>query len=327
MEERKSCPSGSKILPRTKSTKTDCVHRIVLSLVAFARRPLRTSEVIEAVAMIRTAKNQNCKKSYVDLRRILDSCLSLVRMIRTDSNSENWILRLSHSAVRNFLWKNSDMNSELSGGTEPLVSSKIIRDCCFRYLFQPRYSMLLQKSSATKFWTYNNEEVSSHQLLSYAAKYWHLHFDDPSPDANDCAEVELFLRSTNFQTCIQIQSLFVIGYFLHSFDSITDAEISTRRTLPNWMRGSELSRQYLNFTSEWGELLRRGLSTEFNGEVDRCFWKALGALNFLSHNNSRYQSFNFSQSASLEDKGSICRVQQMSSDGKNLTLCWMSAEK
>jgi hypothetical protein len=184
--------------------------RIVLSLLTFARRPLRLAEIIEAVATVRTSKGENLSDNKrVDPRKILSCCLSLVRHIKIDENCLNDILHLSHSAVRTFLLKNSDIVDIAPDDAQELVSSQIIRDCCLTYLSQPRYRKLLSKDSFRVFWTQDDEDIRSHHLLSYAAKYWYQHFDTDidnlgpmSPDPSDKLGVIKFITSTNFQTCI-----------------------------------------------------------------------------------------------------------------------------
>lgn len=338
----------------------DSLTRIVLSLLTFARRPLRISEIIEAVATIRTPKGENLSDSKrVDPRKIPSCCLSLVRHIKIDGNYLNDILHLSHSAVRTFLLKNSDVAEETPDEALDLVSSRIIRDCCLSYLSQPRYGKLLSKDTFGVFWADDDEDIRSHHLLSYAAKYWYQHFDTEidnhgpiPPDPKDKIEVIKFIKSGNFQTCLQVQSLYVIGHFIQRSDDITDQVRSIRRTLPNWIafrgglveRTSEstkaaeqltppasqnedgLHRQYLDWQGEWCDLLQCGQSREFNGEVDRCFWTALGPSNFLSHNTSRYQSFQIRQNGNGEND-KFCRVQQLSSDGRKLTVCWVRSEE
>jgi hypothetical protein len=139
----------------------------------------------------------------------------------------------------------------------------------------------------------------------------------------------------------------VIGHFIQRSDDITDQVKSVWRTLPNWIafRGPKssiitsesgatktkeedgLHRQYLEWQGEWCELLQCGQFRQFNGEVDRCFWTALGPSNFLSHNTGRYQSFQITQNGNGEVSDKACRVQQLSPDGKRLTVCWVSSQE
>jgi hypothetical protein len=320
--------------------ETQCANkflRIVLSLLTFARRPLRIYEIIEAVAIIRTSKGENLSDNKrVDPRKILNGCLSLVRHIKMDCNYLNDILHLSHSAVRTFLMKHSDKADVILDEANQFVSSQIIRDSCLRYLSQPRYRKLLSKDSYGVFWTDDDEDVRSHRLLSYAAKYWYQHFDTPEdcdgpiqPEMADKNEVIRFLKSPNFEACLQVQSLFVIGHFIQRCDTITDQVKTVRKTLPNWMPRHEnkLHRQYLEFQGEYCDLLQCGQSRKFNGELNRCFWNALGSTNFLSRNTSRYQSFQFKQISESDDEENPCQIQRLSSDGKTLMTGWVKTQE
>ncbi|KAK3898989.1 hypothetical protein C8A05DRAFT_37409 [Staphylotrichum tortipilum] len=298
--------------------------RIVLSLITFAKRPLKIAEIVEGVAMIRTAEGSNLNNNKrTDAGKILASCMSLVRPITQDRNGcagPDQVLRLSHSAVRAFLLKNSDVARPAVDEQHQLVSSHIIRDCCLRYLLQPRYSRLLTRPSPTgSLQTRTCGDVTTQRLLTYSAKYWYQHFDAPTvpisgklvdPDAippSDRARVRDFLRSPNFQTCLQAQCLFVVGHFLQQFDPVTDQATTLRRTLPNWtaVLQPEIHRQYANFQIEWCHLLQSGLgAAQAGGEVDRCFWGALGPANFLSRNAGRYRSFEFALNDATAAAGS-----------------------
>lgn len=279
--------------------------------------------------MIRSAKGQDMSRSKtVHVSKIRESCMSLVRIVKTHLTQDDGILLLSHSAVAAFLRKRSNIGEAARAGEDELVSNLIIRDCCFAYLLQPRLTHLLVRKDAHVFTTHDGEPLQPQKLLTYAAKYWFLHFDNQPENDEKINEVIRFLKSPNFQTCIQIQSLFVIGYFLQSIDPTTDQGVTTRRNLPKWLIKQEgtIHRQYQDFTSEWCEVLQRGMSNSFNGEVDRCLWGALGSSSFLSKNQSRYLSFRF-QIPEVDEQESICRVQKLSTDGKSLTICLMPTKE
>ncbi|KAF4461134.1 Ankyrin repeat [Fusarium albosuccineum] len=274
--------------------------------------------------------------------KILDSCISLVRCNSLTRRGRNFrVIRLSHSAVRTFLLENSETTS--ASGDKGLVSSGMIRDCCLRYLSQPRYAKLLHKDETSRFFTHDNQDIRLHELLLYAAKYWFQYFDlpdqtvgtgplalkpkDPTREQKD--QVLEFLHSSHFQTCLQVQSLYVVGHFLQRFDPITDQGMSIRRTLPNWLPRCEptIHRQYLNFQGEWSQLLQSGQLEPFSGEIDRCLWGALGPYNFLSRSETRYTSFEFSRTdaeAWVNEDG--CQVQQPSKDGLELLIGWVKRQ-
>jgi hypothetical protein len=56
-----------------------------------------------------------------------------------------------------------------------------------------------------------------------------------------------------------------------------------------------MERDYFYFVGEWGNLLDRvtNVTGKYPGEIDRCFWGALGSHNFLQGCRSRYKSFMF----------------------------------
>ncbi|KAI0424043.1 hypothetical protein F5Y09DRAFT_354051 [Xylaria sp. FL1042] len=318
--------------------KANHCARVVLSLLTFAKRPLTMTEVVEAIAMLRTPSGCNLREDRATEKKILNCCLSLVRHTPKESDGYNvGLLRLSHSAVRTFLLDSSTTIS-FEAKHQPLVESRIIGDCCLRYLSQPRYGILLVKRDTTKFETIDHVTILPHQFLLYAAKYWFQHFDSQVENSDTCLDdrdktiVTGFLRSTNFRTAIQIQSLFVTGHFLQNFDSITDRGLNVRRTLPDWVRQYEpgLHRQYQTFQGEWCRLLQAGPSESFRGEIDRCFWGALGSDNFLSsHNNTiqRYDSFEFRKRKGSRMEGDSCQVHSISQDGRRLVTAWVQTRE
>jgi hypothetical protein len=251
--------------------------------------------------------------------------MSLVRLIKSKSSAGDSLLRFSHSAVGAFLIKNSNDSEDIED-SGPLVTSRIMRDCCLKYLLQPRYAGLLQKSKTGGFVALDKKDLNTHQFVLYAAKYWDKHSDTISKD-EEMTAVEHFLHSKNFLACIQIQSRYVIGHFIQDFDPITDQCRSTKRSLPLWMKDNPLYQQYFSFTAEWGELLQRGIYLQFQGEIDRCFWAALGENHFLAKHQSRYKNYILQDKDNLDCTGKVCRVQQVSKDGRSLTVCWIRTDE
>ncbi|KAI1738089.1 hypothetical protein F4680DRAFT_467834 [Xylaria scruposa] len=310
-----------------------CV-RVVLSLLTFAKRPLTMTEVLEAIAILRTPWGNNLREDRATEKKILNCCLCLVRHTPKELEGHNvGLLRLSHSAVRKFLL---EFNTTTVPGVkhQMLVDSRIIGDCCLRYLSQTKYREFLVKRTLTKFETTDCAAILPHQFLLYAAKYWFRHFDllieksDIGLSSGDKTIVTEFLRSPNFRTTIQIQSLFVTGHFLQSFDSITGSGRNVRRTLPNWIPeyAPDLDRQYQTFQGEWCHLLQCGPSASFRGEINRCFWGSLGSTNFLSsqtYKMGRYDSFEFRKSKGSRMDGDSCQVHNISQDGQRLVTAWI----
>ena len=120
---------------------TDRPDRIILSLLTYTKRPLRLLELREAVAVLRSAANEDLSNSkFVSLTNIRKECSRLVRFIQ-EEDGEDGTLELSHSAVFAFL--REDVEIEDVNPEERVVALVLICDCCVKYLSQPRYSRLL----------------------------------------------------------------------------------------------------------------------------------------------------------------------------------------
>ena len=64
---------------------------------------------------------------------------------------------------------------------------------------------------------------------------------------------------------------------------------------------SKVLPQFNNFLYGWSELLQLGLTSESNGETDRCFWGALGPPLFLENKEERYHTFHFMSPDTISD--------------------------
>jgi hypothetical protein len=266
----------------------------------------------------------------LDPESILQACMSLIKVLpNRRKDIDDPIIKINDGAVRKFLEERSDTKYE---GDEQLVDSSIIRHCCIRYLMQPKYGELLQKLPDGTFHTKDPEQnIVTHRFLFYAAKYWHQHFDaDPKAPirAGDQDRVRNFLILPSFATCVQVQSLFVVGHFAQRFDAITDRAESTKRVFPNWLRDDDIFCQYIEFISEWAELLQAGLASKFKGELERCMWGTLGRGNFLSRLPGRYDCSTFAKDDTAK-AGARCWIQKLSPhhDGTHVTSCFFNADR
>ena len=251
--------------------------------------------------------------------------------IDTDALTLAKTCRLYHSTLFDFLRRHADILCE-DGDDEagkptneeqrPMfqVCPLRIADACLRYLTQDRYSRLLRQQGDT--WIdANGQSVSEHLFLTYSAKNWDKHLDLVAPNGIEVSfsslkiatgafiavavrfneRVQAFLASPNFQTCIQIQSLWIIGAFSpYTWRNSTDGRVWVRRTLPRWIVEDKYCRDYHRFWWDWQLFLSCAgcddplcAFRQYIGEVDRCWWGALGSDNFLSKMESRYRSFRF----------------------------------
>lgn len=266
--------------------------------------------------------------------KIIEYCSPLIECIDTSTSAENdQQIQLSHSLVRDFLKKHTDQplggNSTLSATfispkNSSLVSSQIIAESCLRYLMQRKYSHLLMKKARSTFDVGSIYDIKSHHLLLYAAEFWSYHYEDVEPTENERAWLKSFLRSLNFYTCIQVQSLHIIGEVQRASNHDTGSEFG--HILPTWFADTTAGRAieygFREFLDEWGHLLKQGVLWAANGEIDRCFWGALGPLNGLSQAKEleRYPSFMMMEETASSDQRDTQYFHAVSLDGTQLML-------
>lgn len=208
----------------------------------YAKRPLFLDELCEAIEIFDEERGNNLESGRRVLRRqLLDSCAPLVRVEDVlSSTTPKQVCSLSHASVRTFLQNNPDI---LSDKETCSVSHEVLAVSCLKYLQQRRYGSLLATKDRT-FVTKCGESITAHALLTYAAKYWHKHLD-LIPYAEGLGKtVQDFVRSTNFTTCLQVQSLFIggksTGVFpshLLSHDGQDNSTFGTARPMPSTERG------------------------------------------------------------------------------------------
>lgn len=278
--------------------------------------------------MLRSAADEDLSQTkFVSLLNLRKECSRLVRFIQAEDGQEDGTLELNHSAVFAFLREDTDITELEPEGY--VVSPNLLCDLCVKYLAQPRYSELLKRKTHHEFITWSGEDISNHQLLLYAAKYWYRHCDERTTCAEARGRLRNFLHSPNFRTLIQIQSVSIIGHFLMSFNEITGEPRSMKKILPACIKDADeetakLVPQFNEFLYEWSELLQFGLTSVLNGEMDRIFWKALGPTHFLRNGEERYNSFHFVSpriNAGPDPKNKdICFFHATSVDGRELVL-------
>jgi hypothetical protein len=268
----------------------------VFSLIVFARRPLRMKELSEAVGLLQS-KNSQLLNSDKPLERSLRKLFAPLIEVQEGCSEDDHTCRLFHSTVQHFLVK----NPEILAKNLP-ITPRLIAEACLGYLSQSRYARLFTRSNVGWITT-QHETADGHHFLSYAAKYWDKHLDLVPESEKLRKRVRSFITSSNFQTCIQVQSLWVDGKF-EVFGCVGDAKQLPYllRVFPFWFAYQEqgLWKDYRCFLNDWRHLLSSGnawnpdkLVLQYIGEVDRCWWAALGPQNFLSKLQSRYTSFIF----------------------------------
>ena len=251
---------------------------------------------------------------------------------------------LTHSSVHEFLKSRPQILSATQDLDAYNIESKVLDNICLKYLSQPRYEKLLCKRDDT-FIDSNDEDFMEHHLLSYAAKYWDKHLDDVPFSQDMCDRVEAFVTSSQFQTCLQVQSLVIEGMQSAAIRGLPTEPSPLgqftfwtspgkfwqgphlKRTFPLWYShgcGEKTSHDYYDFIGEWGHVLSDVTSYEGSnpGEIDRCFWGAVGENNFLHKApQARYKSFMLSDRDSCQSNNALRRCYEtIDASGQRLVV-------
>ncbi|KAL3253299.1 hypothetical protein ABHI18_009601 [Aspergillus niger] len=277
---------------------------IILSCIVHAKRPLRLDELCECTAMLKGLEGHNIDRSQkIKKSKVLELCQPLVQIHESDGPAGTIsICTLTHGSVKSFLLKNPEILAKNSNPPAYALTNDILADICRKYLLQPRYQQLLTRDGET-FVDYDGEDIFNHHLLSYAAKYWDKHLDSVEFSLEYCQKTSSLIRSSHFFTLLQVQSLFVDGQFRFWYSTNRPwAGRHIRRVFPHWLDDNcnePFAKDYGSFVGEWGPLLDRETSVTgaFPGEIDRCFFGALGPNNYLHKGPSRYRSLMFTAEA------------------------------
>jgi hypothetical protein len=272
------------------------------------------------LALSEPSKGLDPERTPWQLQRLFGSLIHMQSDMDLPNNPR---CHLCHSTVLQFLKEEPmvlcDSSDAQNRRVFPISRSRVA-DLWLRYLSQPRYATLMAPPENRG---HDDEQCVGVQvaeqdiLLPYCSKYWFRHLDGLEPTPQNRSMVCKFLQSSNFQTLLQAQSMFVTGHFWQ-FRSVQQSARSLSpvlhaRAFPDWFeKGDEavessspvgrFKRDHWQFVHEWGYLLDRGTCTEtsiqhrsflnhFIGEIDRCLVGVLGPANFLSGMKERYPSF------------------------------------
>ncbi|KAM4063707.1 hypothetical protein HRG_006830 [Hirsutella rhossiliensis] len=312
-------------------------RRHILSLMTFAKRPLRVAEVEEAVSIIDSSVSHAGCDDLSDRNRklredIVHRCVPLVDFV---PDARGGHLLPSHGSVVEFLRKLLVASSDgadddgqslasLPASTKALVDAAVMADACLKYLFQKRYARMLHRRSNDEFMPSLISDIEDHHFLRYAAKNWYRHADQAGE--RKCDDVMKFLASPQFLTTIQVQSLFIVGHFINRINYLGQQVM--KQNLPEWFRtcddGRSMARSYETFSAEWSRFLQLGITTYKQAEIRRCFWGALGPGNFLQKHGvgiESHRSFLLTDDDGEQSQDADCSYYEMlSDDGKRLSV-------
>lgn len=318
--------------------------RKVISLMAFARRVLSIQELQEISSLL-MSQGKNKESEGERLRKLRPQAfvarytpihLVQVQTPTSDSAPSPETCRFVHASVLDFLKtrprngpapSDADEKAKEAHSFFSQVTRHTIADACLLYLSRPVYSHLLckksQKDDVKRWLDKDKNSVDTHHFALYAAKYWdkHLEADDVLTYATSRKDdirlrVKSFMSSPNFQTCMQMQMLWVDGKFDVWY---VRGEPSLLRSMPRWLMVEEtdhgvrrpLASKYLvdfrQLLHDWqnflscggchGEHIPECKFLPYLGEIDRIWWGSLGKDNFFSEFAGRYTSFKFADSS------------------------------
>jgi hypothetical protein len=277
----------------------------VFSLVAFARRPLRLNELREAIGILDSQTLDLDKDKVLFPRYLRKLCAPLIKIGDDEEGTHDDTCRLVHSTVKEFL--RESQGKVFGQESDLIITPTIAADACLKYLRQARYAHLLTRHDDGRHGLdiMGDRVPDNHQFLLYAAKYWDRHLDDVEANDETRSLVTDFATSTNFQTLLQVQSLYLEGRF-NTFKAYGWGDQKFLiRVFPIWFTEGvpelDIRVSYRQFVHEWMHFLgcsecgdRRCSAVRFAGEIDRCWWSALGPRNLLSKFKGRHDSFCFS---------------------------------
>lgn len=302
------------------------------------------TEIREAVGIISSENPKSLQDRNIPWRQAVEKVFA--PLIETQEDPENPGERfcyLFHNTVRDFLVSNQSIfQQESPTPAIHSISELTIANACLLYLSQERYSQLLSRE-AEQWFTSSRDKLKDHHLLTYSAKYWDKHFDHVEETRELRQRIEKFLTSFNFQSSIQLQSLFVQGHFdVYTLDRGSPNQKFTKRVFPKWFAShskdgcSQFSSNYRSYISEWHNLLDcancdkprcypHSVVKQFKGELDRCLWGALGPQNFLSYYPGRYTSFMLCNKDE-DGPGKMPYHEAISQDGSEVMVLRLSGE-
>ncbi|EMD40006.1 hypothetical protein CERSUDRAFT_92497 [Gelatoporia subvermispora B] len=326
------------------------------SLITYARRPLRLKELREAIGVIESNKGRGKRRKAIDhdqipsphaLRQLLyplvkfESVGQDAEIESTDRGVEddNCICHLFHSTMREFILRNSavlssDDGKEARSGS--IMSQSFIANACLSYLSLPQYTELLTRSSKDSVWvTSDGDSVEDHTFLLYAARYWDKHLDDSADIDRDCKRVIAFLRSPNFVTCLQVQSIWM-DYKFKLFSQGNSLTPRLQRVFPRWLKSHKDTRSiwqdYRHFMHEWMHFLGcmgcgnlECTSFTHRGQIDRCWWGSLNPGNFLSSSApSRFVTFRL-QAPDPDFRREEQYFEAVDAETGNMKILWLNS--
>jgi len=261
--------------------------RRIFTMIVGAVQPLHLSELSHALATA-TGLTDYCSKRVPRLQLIEELCSNLIVFDRTSKGSKNDpLLKIAHKSIQEFFLQDPDSLDIPEHLRQYFVSTAVanleLGRACLGYLCFRRYHQPQDVSTIIK-----NE---SHAFLRHAATFWYWYLSHAERSQKLFDEVEEFVRSQAFWTCIAVQSrcaphLFARYhrladgcYRLEGTGLQRDEEkdnVSYAVPLPQWLdeyvpSGQQIVQALHSFVKEWHPVLNSHQSAEGECVMDQMW--------------------------------------------------------
>lgn len=296
----------------------------LFSIVAFAKRPLRLRELKEAMALLFPhVPGENIDKFNMP-RRVENIFCPLIEKVPGYVESDP-LVQLTHASVKDFLIKNPCVLQD-SEEQQYRIGEHHIADACLHYLMQKRYLEPFESYEAM------SQTIQTHHLSTYAAKYWDRHSDAITATQERDKLAYRLLRSSNFQTMLQIQSNFLEFHF-ELFSTNLNPRSRFRKALPRSLIKADknILKDFLHFVSEWKHFLSCSCDSDecpvykCKTEITRCLSGIVGPGSFLAELKEKHSSFVLHTNTNNDEDSNIGAAEYFSDDGEIVTIVYLNS--
>ncbi|KAJ5746108.1 hypothetical protein N7520_011290 [Penicillium odoratum] len=305
----------------------DLVRRIFI-ILSVARKSITWNELCNALAIRRGASDHSAGRQPHE-EQVYRLCGSLLSFDRSSKGSEhNPTVKFYHKTISDFLRQNPDdllMEKSFSQDQhkfplirkffiDPISASAQIGLDCVTLLQYQRYKSFKDIPNAL-----GCDKIED-AFLKYAASFWHIHLFDKTNNSRETFwEVQRFMQSPNFWTCIAVQSYtapFLFGRYAEVSDGCylmglrredLNGDYCFGVPLPSWVKdhcshGLEMDNDFCSFLHDWHEVL-----ASRPGALDQCVplraMKSKLGTNF--HHSERIRIWRASEKMHLEDVSNL----------------------
>ncbi|KAL9623849.1 MAG: hypothetical protein Q9160_001841 [Pyrenula sp. 1 TL-2023] len=271
--------------------------RRIFAILVTAAQPLHLSELSHALAM-GPGQVEFPVKRIPRLQLIEELCSNLFIFDRNSKGSESDpLIKIAHKSIQEFFQQDPytlEIPQDLRHYFVSRSASLEIGSACLQYLNLSRYQLPQDIESILE-----NED---HAFLRHAATFWHYYLNNAKHSKQLFEEVEAFVQSQAFWTCLAIQARAAPHLFAcyikdtdcghYKMDIIApcheEENVSYAFPLPEWLEnyqpsGSKLIQSFHAFVRAWHPML-----TLHPAALDQCVmgepWEAvmLGRKEWLS---------------------------------------------